>query len=76
MHFYFFFSECAVMSYSVHQPPDNAAEIIACVTDVDPEIAIPLVQGGLRLSYEPVHVSEIWDPCHSLRVDPDLADQP
>lgn len=38
----FYFSECAV-TYSVDQSPDNAAEIIACVTDVNSEIAIPLV---------------------------------
>lgn len=39
----FYFSECAVMLYYVDQSPDNAAEIIACVTDVNSEIAIPLV---------------------------------
>lgn len=40
------FSECAVMLYYVDQSPDNAAEIIACVTDVNSEIAIPLVDDG------------------------------
>lgn len=39
----FYFSECAVMLYYVDQSPDNAAEIIACVTDVYSEIAILLV---------------------------------
>lgn len=39
----FYFSECAVMLYYVDQSPDNAAEIIACVTDVISKIAIPLV---------------------------------
>lgn len=39
----FYFSECAVTLYHVDQFPDNAAEIIACVTDVNSEIAIPLV---------------------------------
>lgn len=42
----FYFSECAVMLYYVDQSPDNAAEIIACVTDVNSEIAIPLVNDG------------------------------
>lgn len=32
------------MLYYVDQSPDNAAEIIACVTDVNSEIAIPLVK--------------------------------
>lgn len=47
MHFYF--SECAVMLYS-EQPPDNAAEIIACVSDVNHVIAIPLVHNGHSLT--------------------------
>lgn len=46
----FYFSECAVMLYHVDQSPDNAAEIIACVTDVNSEIAIPLVNGRHSLT--------------------------
>lgn len=48
MHFYF--SECAVTLYYVDSSPDNAAEIIACVTDVNSEIAIPLVNDGHNLN--------------------------
>lgn len=47
----FYFSECAVMLYYVDQSPDNAAEIIACVTDVNSEIAIPLVNDGKVSAY-------------------------
>lgn len=58
----------------VDQSPDNAAEIIACVTDVNSEIAIPLVNDrhGLCTLAE----TEILGPCHSFRLDPNLADQP
>lgn len=46
----FYFSECAVTLYYVDSSPDNAAEIIACVTDVNSEIAIPLVNDGHNLT--------------------------
>lgn len=46
----FYLSECAVMLYYVDQTPDNAAEIIACVTDVYSEIAILLVSDGHSLT--------------------------
>lgn len=46
-----FLSECAVMLYYVDQSPDDAAEIIACVTDVNSEIAIPLVKTGTVSAY-------------------------
>lgn len=39
----FYFSECDVTINYVDQSPDDAAEIIACVTDVNSEIAITLV---------------------------------
>lgn len=75
LHLTFLFSECAVMLYSVDQSPDDAAEIIACVTDVDTEIAIPSVHHRHSL-YILASLSEMWDPCHCFRADPNLADQP
>jgi len=53
----FYFSECAV-TYYVDQSPDNAAEIIACVTDVNSEIAIPLVNDR--------HTPKYWELFLSL----------
>lgn len=44
----FYLSECAV-TYYVDYSPDDAAEIIACVTDVNSEIAIPFVNDGLTI---------------------------
>lgn len=73
----FYFSECAVTLYYVDSSPDNAAEIIACVTDVNSEIAIPLVNDGHNLTTlaSLAGLAEICS-CHSFRADPNLADQP
>lgn len=53
----FYCSECAVMYY-VDESPDDAAELIACVADGNPETAILLVNDRPRLAETRVMVSE------------------